>query len=354
MAEVEALEFLEQMLHIPSVSGEEAALADFLLEQMERLGFQPRRDEVGNVIGEIGPEDGRRIVLLGHMDTVPGEIPVRLDNGRLYGRGAVDAKGPLAAFILAAAKVAPSLRHTRVLVIGVVEEEAQSRGAHYIAETHPAPAMAIVGEPSGWDGVTLGYKGTLSVEYYLERPNIHTASGRYVAPAEEAIAFWNRLMTYTQVYNKGEQWRFDTLDATLREIRSDEDGLAKQVYMRVGLRLPVGIDLDDLKVKIRGMANGADLRFPYYELPFLSERNTPPARALLRAIRAEGGRPRFKVKTGTADTNVIAPAWGCPVVAYGPGDAALDHTPDEHIEVEEYLRGIRVLERVLSDLDQAE
>ena len=68
---------------------------------------------------------------------------------------------------------------------------------------------------------------------------------------------------------------------------------------------------------------------------------------LLRAIRAEGGRPRFKLKTGTADMNIVGLAWGCPIVAYGPGDSSLDHTPDEHIEIDEYLRGIDVLTRAL-------
>jgi LysW-gamma-L-lysine carboxypeptidase len=48
--------------------------------------------------------------------------------------------------------------------------------------------------------------------------------------------------------------------------------------------------------------------------------------------------------------NVVGPAWGCPIVAYGPGDSSLDHTPDEHIEVEEFLQGIAVLARALETL----
>ncbi|MEJ2737953.1 MAG: M20/M25/M40 family metallo-hydrolase [Anaerolineae bacterium] len=73
-------------------------------------------------------------------------------------------------------------------------------------------------------------------------------------------------------------------------------------------------------------------------------------RAMLRAIRAEGGRPRFKLKTGTSDMNIVGPAWGCPIIAYGPGDSSLDHTPYEHIEIEEYLRAIDVVEGALQTL----
>jgi LysW-gamma-L-lysine carboxypeptidase len=53
------------------------------------------------------------------------------------------------------------------------------------------------------------------------------------------------------------------------------------------------------------------------------------------------------VKTGTSDMNILAPVWGCPAVAYGPGDSRLDHTPDEAMDLNEYERGIEVLTRVL-------
>jgi LysW-gamma-L-lysine carboxypeptidase len=120
--------------------------------------------------------------------------------------------------------------------------------------------------------------------------------------------------------------------------------------MSIALRLPPRLDLVAVQQEMRAWCNGAQLTFPYSEPPFLAEKNTPLVRALLRAIRAEGGRPRFKLKTGTSDMNVVGPAWGCPIVAYGPGDAALDHTPDEHIEIEEFRRGVDVLAQALEIL----
>ena len=59
----------------------------------------------------------------------------------------------------------------------------------------------------------------------------------------------------------------------------------------------------------------------------------------LRAIRGEGGIPRFTLKLGTSDMTVVGPVWGCPIVAYGPGDASLDHTPEERIVLDDYLQG---------------
>jgi LysW-gamma-L-lysine carboxypeptidase len=347
---VDDIGFLESLIAIRSVSGEEEALAEHLSSRMERMGFRVRRDGVGNVIGDLGDLDAERtIVLLGHMDTVPGEIPVRREGAFLYGRGAVDAKGPLAAFVLAAARAAHQLRGTRLVVVGAVEEEARSRGAHHLARAMTPPDAVIIGEPSGWEGITLGYKGTLCVDYRLTRAAGHGAGDRST-PAEEAVAFWSRLVRYAAEDNGDRQPpRFDTLDPTLRSIRTGNDGLEDWVEMHIGWRLPVGVDVAALQQRMQGWGDGAEVSFPYSERPFRAKKNTPVVRALLRAIRAAGGRPRFKLKTGTSDMNVVGPAWGCPIAAYGPGDSSLDHTPDERIAVDEFRRAVGVLAQALME-----
>ncbi|MBL8057716.1 MAG: M20/M25/M40 family metallo-hydrolase, partial [Anaerolineales bacterium] len=83
---------------------------------------------------------------------------------------------------------------------------------------------------------------------------------------------------------------------------------------------------------------------------YRGEKNTPLVRACLAAIRQAGGNPSFSVKSGTADMNIVAPAWGTPILAYGPGDSTLDHTPHEHILISEYERAIGVLAEALVQL----
>jgi len=347
---MDEITFLEELISIPSPSGEEDAVGDYLVDKMTALGFHAYRDEAGNAIGEIGShEAGRKIVLLGHMDTVPGDIPVRHRGNLLYGRGAVDAKGPLAAFVLAAAQAAPRLNGARVLVIGAVEEEEHGKGAHHLARTMQPPDCVIIGEPSHWEGITLGYKGRLCVDYRRVQPGSHSA-GKQPGPAEKAIGFWNQLMTYADKENRGRANHFDTLDPAMRSFRTFSNGLDDGVEMSIVIRLPPGVEAAALEQKIRTWCNGAKLSFPGSDPPFRSEKNIPPVRALLRAIRAEGGRPRFKLKTGTSDMNTVGPAWSCPIVAYGPGDSSLDHTPKEHIDVREFQRSINVLTRALETL----
>jgi LysW-gamma-L-lysine carboxypeptidase len=344
---VDEVALLRDLVSIPSPSGQEDAVAEYLTRQMTALGYRARRDEVGNVIAQLGALDAERnIVLLGHIDTVPGRIIVRQAENRLYGRGAVDAKGPLAAFVLAAARVAPALKGVCLTVIGAVGEEARSPGAHHLARTMEPPECVIIGEPSGWQGITLGYKGALSVGLRWVEPARHGASGQ-PAPAEVAVAVWNQLAAHAASRNEGRTWRFDTLDPTLQAIHTFDDGLEQGVEMSINLRLPPELDVAALQRQMQSWCTGAELTFPYVEPPFVAQKNTPPVKALLRAIRGAGGRPRFKLKTGTSDMNVVGPAWGCPIVAYGPGDSALDHTPDEHIEITEFLRAIDVLAHAL-------
>ncbi|HRQ72595.1 MAG TPA: M20/M25/M40 family metallo-hydrolase, partial [Phycisphaerales bacterium] len=80
------------------------------------------------------------------------------------------------------------------------------------------------------------------------------------------------------------------------------------------------------------------------------DRGSPVVRALNAGVRALGARPRLLLKTGTSDMNVVAPAWRCPIAAYGPGDSSLDHTPDEHVEIDAFVRSIRVLTHALPAL----
>ncbi len=338
---------LEDMIAIRSLSGEEGPLARYLVQAMEERGFRARVDEVGNAVGERG-EGPAEIVLLGHMDTVAGEVPVRTEGDLLYGRGAVDAKGPLAAFIAAAAEaeVPPGWR---LVVVGAVEEEAAtSAGARHLISRH-SPAAVIIGEPSGWDRVTVGYKGRLLIDYELAADAAHSAREEETV-CERAFAYWSWVKGFSITRSSAHAKRFDKVDPALRAINSSGDGLQERVKMEIALRLPVDFDVAAFRRPAQGAAGAAKIEFRGYEPAFRAEKNTPVVRALLAGIREQGGEPRFSVKSGTSDMNVVGPAWGCPIVAYGPGDPDLDHTPNEHINIPEYRRAIQVLRLALERL----
>ena len=349
MNDREAIELLEAMVSIRSLSGEEGHLASFLVEKMAGSGFEAFVDEAGNAIGTIG-SGSPTTILLGHMDTVPGEIPVRLEGGRLYGRGTVDAKGPLAAFIAAAARYRSAHDSTspmpRVIVIGCVEEEApSSRGARHVASRYH-PDLCIVGEPSGWESMTLGYKGFLRAQLRLEQDAGHSAHAHPLV-AERACRVWMRISEGAQFFNGTRERLFDQVLPALVRIESGTDGRSDWAELQVNLRLPPGLPPESARLLLSEWAPECQINVLGELSAWKGARTTLLHRAVGRAIRRQGGEVRYLHKTGTADLNIVAPAWNCPALAYGPGDAALDHTPNEYIELDEYLRGVRVLEDTL-------
>ncbi|HEX9580462.1 MAG TPA: M20/M25/M40 family metallo-hydrolase [Gemmatimonadales bacterium] len=388
-----AVELLRHLVAIPSPSGGERAASETLVHWMGEHGFAARVDDVGNAVGTRGT-GALELLLLGHIDTFPGEIPVRQEGDLLHGRGAVDAKGPLCAFAVAAARAAVPAGW-RVTVVGAVEEEAAtSRGAHQVLDERvPAvggpgpPAACVIGEPSRWDRIVLGYKGRLVVDAVLRAPFSHSA-GSQPLPAERAVALWSAVTRHCEGANRGSgpnQAQFDALTPSLRAMVTTDLGTYGEARLSMGVRLPPGVDpsaaeadlVSAMAQSLFGPADGVDASAENgsregvpcrhhgfrsrlesglqltctvfgHEWAFKAGKSNALVRAFLAGVRGQGGEPRFVVKTGTSDMNLVGRHWpDTPILAYGPGDSALDHTPGEHVSVREYLRSVSVLEAVL-------
>jgi LysW-gamma-L-lysine carboxypeptidase len=327
-------DLLQGMLEIPSLSGDEKHLARFLTETMTDLGFRAHRDEAGNVIGDIGSSDGPVIMLLSHMDTVGPMLPPRRDDKRLYGRGAVDAKGPLATMICAAA-LRPDFAGT-IRVIGAVEEEWLSRGGHHIAATLPPPDALIIGEPGGWDRVVLGYKGKIDLEFLAERPAAHSTKPEAKA-SELAAGFWQHVLR--ALGPELDHGSFSLPAATLRKITGD----LVTARVEVDCRVPMGFSVEDFMTRLREAVPDGQVKLIRSIPAVRVERSGPVATCLSAAIRQHGGQPRPTLKTGTSDMNTVSETWTVPMAAYGPGNGALDHSDDEYIEISEFRSGIDIL-----------
>lgn len=379
----QAIELLTKLVSIASPSLHEAKASTYLAGWMNAHGMKAHVDEAGNAVGVKG-SGSKEILLLGHIDTFPGEVPVRREGDMLYGRGSVDAKGPLCTFAAAVAQ-ANVPDDWRMTVVGAVEEEyATSKGARYIlkqrlpqagelgsngageqsrktplASPHlRAPAFCIIGEPSNWDRVTLGYKGRLLMDVTLTAPFSHSA-GEGRLPAEQGVDLWRQVENYCRTLNTKHEAKspFTRLDPSLRHIASRDEGAFGAVALSMGFRLPAGVAPEELEQSLNQLVDTlpegttADINFSGHELAYKGDKSNGLVRAFLAAIRGAEGKPRFVVKTGTSDMNVVGPHWpDTPIVAYGPGDSSLDHTPNEHIDLNEYLRAIDVLSAVLEKL----
>lgn len=346
------LETLIGLVRHYSPTDQEGEAVSWLVRRMAELGFTKSYvDEVGNAIGVMG-EGERRGVLLGHIDTVPGEIPVRVEDGQLHGRGAVDAKGPLAAFVDAVARVG-LVPGWQLIVVGAVGEEGDSEGAQHIAEWDP-PEFVIVGEPSRWNRVTLGYKGSAETDITVRRPMQHSAGPGETAP-EAALSVWQAVSAWASSINDGRERVFDRLVPSVRGWSSGEDAFESWATLRLGVRFPPDLPPEAWYAGLKEIANGAEIVPASYATPaYRGEKNSPLTRAFLGAIRETGGTPSFVLKSGTADLNIVGPRWNCPAVGYGPGDSALDHTPEERLSLEEFARSTLVVRQVMTTLTGSE
>ncbi len=342
-------QLLIDLVSIFSPSQQEQPAVDYLVEWMNGHGFEAWRDEVGNAVGRRGnPEAENTLMFLGHIDTVAGEIEVRIEDNCLYGRGSVDAKGSLCTFAQATAE-ATIPENWQVIVVGAVEEEiSSSKGARHIRD-HYQPDLCIIGEPSSSDRITLGYKGRLLVNVTIEQELVHTSRDE---PSVGALGsdVWQVIDHHFAAINTERTALFDKVLCRLQSFNTSADGFHEKAELIIGFRLPLDYPPQEVETIIRDLVDeSVQLDFYGREHAYRGEKNSPLVRGLLRAIRSQDKRPAFVVKTGTSDMNVVGAKWDCPMVAYGPGDSNLDHTPHEHVNLTEYLEAVAVLREYISE-----
>jgi len=349
------------LLEIYSPSGREKEIGAFIADEMKKLGFKVKIDEVGNVIGEVG--NGKpKILLCGHMDTVPGYIPVRLVDGKLYGRGAVDAKSSLAAMILAAHFSADKVSTGKILVAGVVEEEKSSKGVKNLIKKGLSASYAVFGEPSGVENIIIGYKGSLRLKITCKTQTGHSAAPwLFENSIEKTFEIW-KIIKEMRFPNEDLKSYFYSVTSCLIGLKGGgpTSKVPSKCEALIDIRVPPHLTCLQVyneiakKVAHYQAANSKvmiDMKIVNSTEPFETDKKNPLVRALSSAIRKVRRKTPILIrKTGTGDMNLLGKALKIPVVAYGPGNSSLDHTPLECIDIKEYISSIEILQEFLKKL----
>ena len=333
---LDEVSLLKNLVSIPSISEQEQEAVDFLIQETKKLDFnEVRKDQVGNYVAIKGTGK-TQILLLGHIDTVPGNIPVEIRDNNLYGRGSVDAKGSLATFISAVSAL-KNLDDKQIIIVGAVEEEiSSSKGARFILDKYN-PEYIVIGEPSGVHNITIGYKGCFRFNYKLERDLMHF-SAEEKSVTLQGIEFIQNLQKFLNTSEN--ESIFNQIQLEIRNINTSNNGLKEKVIIEINLRIPPEFDavnleefLSDYPIIMKERIEG-----------LLSGKNNKLIRSFLQSIRDNNGTPKFLKKTGTADFNILGSHFpDIPIIAYGPGDSKLDHTPNEHLDLDEYAKAIKIL-----------
>ncbi|SFE13499.1 acetylornithine deacetylase [Paenibacillus algorifonticola] len=327
-------DLLRKAIRIPSVSGDESVLAGYLLNAVQLPGVNGFVDEAGNVVFRKG-NGPNQLLLLGHLDTVPYNWQVACDEERIAGRGTVDAKGSLLSFIqmLYDAEVPED---GSLLVIGAVEEEvSSSKGAFYVRDHYRADAV-IIGEPSGEDSLTLGYYGLYKLSISISKPQEHSAG-------KDSISVLDQL--YTIVADIRE--RVGSVDpSSLSSLIDIKHSNHKGILSATGIlnfRISPLAGKDYAKQIQLDYGDGVSVTVLRATPGFANPRNSPLVKAFVRSFASKGKAIHYIKKRGTSDMNTLATTWeGVPMVAYGPGDASLDHTNEEYLQLSE-VHGARAI-----------
>jgi acetylornithine deacetylase len=321
------------LVDIDSTTGSEGTAGEWLALELARRGYRVERQPVTggrfNVVATLGPAP--RVVFSTHYDCVPPFFPSRVADGRLYGRGACDAKGILAAQVVAA----DCLReegHDQLALLFVVGEERGSDGAMVAAARAPGSRYLVNGEPTD-NRLGVATKGAFRVRLRARGRAAHSSSPELGESAIEKL-----------------------LDALrmLRELRLPDDALLGSPSYIVGT-IAGGVAPNVVppsahaEVMFRTVTGAADVR-----------RGLEPLRALVEIDEVLEVPPvRMQVLEGF-DTAVFAyttdvpwlERWGTPLL-YGPGSIEQAHTDDEHVEIGELARGVEGYVRLARRLLEA-
>lgn len=337
------VDLTRHLVDLESVSGNEAAIADTVEQALRALGHLEVERHGDAVVARTHLGRARRVVLAGHLDTVPvnGNLPARLEGDELWGRGTVDMKGGCAVQLaLAAAVPEPSVD---VTFVWYDHEEVSSdlNGLGRLARERPdllAADFAVLGEPSNGE-VEGGCNGTLRVDVRATGRRAHSARSwmgenaiHRITPALEALRAYEprRAEVDSLEYREG-------LNAV--GIRGGVAGnvIPDECVLEVNYRFAPDRSPAEAEAHVRAVFAGFDVTVTDVASGARPGLTDPLAREFLAAV---GGEPRPKY--GWTDVARFAEL-GIPAVNYGPGDPSLAHADDERVPIEQIERCFRGL-----------
>jgi putative selenium metabolism hydrolase len=377
--------FLRDLVCTPSYSTREDLVAERIAVEMERLGFRDvQTDRIGNVIGWLGADDGPILMLNGHMDTVDvsdgskwtrepfgGEI----EEGHLYGLGACDMKGGLAAMVYGAHQLRQLENQLagRVVVACVVQEEPCEgiSSRVLIEEEEVRPDWVLIAEPTDLQ-VSRGQRGRIELKVTTHGRSAHASQPDL---GENAIYTASRLVFGLEILagQLGNDPFLGEGTLAVTEIRSsagsrnaipdrceliidrrltlgETEAMALAEVQRVIAREGVKADVE-VSEYIATSHTGYPCRAREYYPPWVIEEDHPLVTALVQAARTQlGRRPRIGYWNFSTEGTYTAGEAGIPTVGFGPGDPRQAHTADESVLLDDVATAASVYAQLAVEL----
>lgn len=370
---MEARGILERLVRIPSETGHEEEVANAIARICEDAALDVAIDEVApgrpNVIATWRGGRGPRLLLSGHMDTVPaGEGWTRdphsgqTENGRLYGRGACDMKGGLAAMLGAIAAL-----HARgekpagdVTLASVVGEEEDSTGTRALVKRGVKADRAVLAEPTAMQ-LVVSNRGLLNYRIVVKGASVHASApvlGRNAITAAARIALELESFNNDELAGRSHPV-FGAPSLTVGTIQGGTRPyvVPDRCEIEVDRRLNPGETAEQVVTEIENAIARVRKQLPWLEadvlagpdyIPFEIAADDPLVRSMEEAMRASGLEPRISSWRAASDAGFLVHGAGIPCVLFGPGNIEeAAHRPDEWIDLEDLDAAQRVFEHLI-------
>lgn len=370
----DCVSFLQELIRTPSMPGEEGEIAALVVREMSRLGYdEVGTDEAGNVVGLVRGSGGAPSVMFNtHLDHVDAGDPAdwehppfggEVHDGAVWGRGAVDIKGPLAAQVhgVAALIAAGERPPGDVYVTAVVQEEIGGLGARYMAGTL-GPDLVLVGEPSR-NELRRGHRGRVELRARVRGRMAHASMTDLGRNPLTVIGRFLAALHDLELPEDPELGRATIAPTLIRTDQRSANVIPGEAELTLDCRTVTGQDAGALRERLLPVlrqgeieGTGSDILIPEqervswagYEMTYPADNPAHALPATHPAIRAAartlaevlGAEPPVDVWKFATDGGHFAEA-GLTVVGFGPGDDRLAHTVSERIEVDELERGRR-------------
>ncbi len=329
---MDVVRFTRELVDIESITGNEAAMGEFLLRRLGELGWNASAMPVEpgrfNVYGTAPGHASPALVFSTHMDTVPPFIGSSEDEAAIYGRGSCDAKGIIAAEVAAAERL--RAQGAAVGLLFLVGEERDSIGAKTANRHSPRPRFLINGEPTD-SRLALATKGTMRVEIVCRGRMAHSA---YPHLGESAIEKLVEALHRVLALKLPED---PEIGPTTINIGTIEGGRAPNVipdHAAAVLFIRTVVPTGELKRMLgEAVGNLGEIQIPH-ESPAMRLRTVPGIETMIASF-------------GTDIPSLTE--WGEPLLL-GPGSIHVAHTEREHIDKRELIAAVDLYERVAADL----
>lgn len=383
-----SISFLRHLVQTPSLSGQEAAVARIIANEMRRVGFHSvYTDRIGNVIGRYGQSGGPILLMNGHMDTVDIGDPSawqhdpfggEIVGDRLYGRGSVDMKGSIAAMLYGVGMLIEqgiSLPGEVVVAAVVQEEPTEGMAMRVLVEEEGLrPDWVILGEPTDLQ-VARGQRGRMEIRVSTRGRSCHASTPEKgdnalysAARLIFGIELLNERLLHDAVLGRG------TIAVThLATVAGSRNVIPDRCDLVIDRRLTLGETAPRALAEIRALMQRegvkGDIDTGYYrstsytgyrtEGPevypawLLAEDNPLLLQSLASLEKTLGRRPQTRTWGFSTDGVYTMGEAGIPTIGFGVGNDQLAHTADEHILLPDLFLAARAYANLCIDLLQS-